>query len=182
MALPETFILLFVSGTVALAGLFLTKCNRLFLPLVLLLAIGVFVCTSSYPVLAAPHLGALGANDRALSKEQKALDKNLRLNPEGTQYTGLESIQRQSSGKQLNDAQIKEAIRSNVRGDLVVDVTNGSVMLTGRVEDKETAQAIVEQVKQIPGVQEISFSLGLEKSAVKLMANEDSILEIEDGS
>lgn len=116
-------------------------------------------------------MAALGADDSALTKEQKAFDENLRLNPEGTQYTGLESVPKQSSGKQLNDAQVEEAIRSNVRDNLAVNVTNGSVMLTGRVEDKETAQAIVEQVKQIPGVQEISFSLGLEKSSVKLMAN-----------
>ncbi|MBD2308983.1 BON domain-containing protein [Chroococcidiopsis sp. FACHB-1243] len=171
MALTEIFILSFVTGTIAIVGLFLTKRNRLSAPVVLLLAIGVFICTSSRPVLAAPHFAALGADDNALTKEQKALDENLRSNPEGTQYTGLESVPKDSSGKQLNDVAIKEFILSNVRGDLAVDVTNGSVMLTGRVEDKKTARAIVEQIKQIPSVQEISFSLGLEKPTVKLMAD-----------
>lgn len=171
MTVTQTFISLFVTRMIAIASLFLTKHNRLLQPVAILLAVGIFVCTSSCPVLAAPHLAALGSNDSALTQEQKALDKNLRLNPEATQYTGLESVQQQGSNLRLNDTAIKEVILSDVRGDLVVDVTNGSVMLTGRVEDKETAQAIVEQVKQIPGVREITFSLGLEKPTVKLMAD-----------
>lgn len=170
MALTEMFILLFATGTIAIASLFLTRREPLLQSLTMLLVIGVFVGTSSHPVLAAPHLAALGANDSPLTKEQKALDKNLRFNPEGTQYTGLESVQQQSSGKRLNDAEIKEAIQSDVRDDLVVNVTNGSVMLTGRVEDKETAKAIVEQIKQIPGVREITFSLGIEKLAEEVIA------------
>lgn len=184
----EMLILLFTTGIIvlwtryllrrgfanAIASLVLIRRDRLFQSLAILLVIGVFVCTSSRPVLAVPHLAALGAEDRALTKEDKALDENLRLNPEKTQYTGLESVDfpQQPSGKQLSDAEIRNTILSNVRKDLDVSVTNGSVLLNGRVEDKETAQDVVEQIKQIPSVREITFSLGLEDSAdKKVVAN-----------
>lgn len=169
MTLTEIFILLFATGMIV--SLFLTRRDQLFRSLPMLLLIGVFVCTSCRPVLAAPHLAALGASDNALNKEQKALDESLRLNPEGTLYTGVESVQQQPFGQKPNDTAIKKTILSDVEDDLVVEVTNGSVQLTGRVEDKQTAQDIVARVKQIPGVQEITFSLGLEKPAVKVTLN-----------
>lgn len=173
MTLTELFILLFATGTIS--GLFLIKRDRLFQSLAMLFMIGIFVCTSSRPAIAAPHLAALGAEDRALTKEQKALDENLRISPEGTQYTGLETVQ-QSSSEQPDDAEIQKAILSDVWSDvsnLTVGVTSGSVLLNGRVEDKETAQAVIEQIKQIPGVREITFSLGLSNPAEKVIAKEN---------
>jgi len=49
-----------------------------------------------------------------------------------------------------------------MRGDLVANVANGSVILSGRVENIEIARDVVKQVKEIPGVKQISFELGLE--------------------
>jgi len=48
-----------------------------------------------------------------------------------------------------------------MRGDLVANVANGSVILSGRVENIEIARDVVKQVKEIPGIKQISFELGL---------------------
>jgi osmotically-inducible protein OsmY len=47
----------------------------------------------------------------------------------------------------------------------VVNVASGSVILSGTVENVDAAREIVEQVKNIPGVQQITFELGLIEKA-----------------
>ncbi len=64
----------------------------------------------------------------------------------------------------VSDDSIKKSIKPYTSDSLVVEVANGSVQLSGRV-DKETAQNIVEHIKAIPGVHEITFNLGLNNKA-----------------
>ena len=64
--------------------------------------------------------------------------------------------------KAVSDDSIEKSIKGFASKDVVVAVANGSVRLSGRVKDKETAQALVEQIKAITGVFEITFNLGLD--------------------
>lgn len=111
-----------------------------------------------------PTLAALSAQDQPLSEQQSAQAENLKLTPGGGQYSGLEQVE-SSSGKALSDAEIKQKIRSDIASNIVVNSANGSVNLSGTVADRETARRIVEQVKEIPGVKEITFELGLQTPA-----------------
>jgi len=145
-----------------LAMLFVTKYNRLFRSAAILLGAAFFL-TSSLPALAAPHLAALGASDRVLNQPQKDLEEQgLKLNPGGGQYSGVEDVpERVNLGQQLSDTEIENKIKSDIANDLVIDIKNGEVLLSGMVKNQETAHNIVEQVKQIPGVRQITFELGL---------------------
>ncbi|PSO75873.1 MAG: hypothetical protein BRC44_17755 [Cyanobacteria bacterium QS_4_48_99] len=71
--------------------------------------------------------------------------------PGGGQYKEIESVQKPSCGKPLSDAEIENRIKE-MRGDLVANVANGSVILSGRVENIEIAREVVKQVKEIPGI------------------------------
>lgn len=147
--------------------LLLRKGERLFRPLAILTASLLLLFTSSLPALATPHLAALGASDSVLNQPQKDLEEEgLKLNPGLGQYSGVEDVpERLWTGQALSDQGIERKIKSEITDDLVIDIKNGEVLLSGRVEDKETAQDIVEQVKEIPGVRQITFELGLEKLA-----------------
>ena len=137
----------------------LAKRDRRLLLIVVLL--GVF-STSSLPAQAVT-LAALGAQDSAITQQQKEQEEGLKLTPGGGQYSGLEHVDKPNSGT-ANDAEIKQKI-SEIRSDITVNSASGSVILSGTVEDKETAQQLVEQVKAIPGVQEVTFELGLQNPA-----------------
>jgi hypothetical protein len=170
--------LLFTTGIVlvfvrSIGASLSTKHDRPFQLLTILFVVTVFVFSVS-PAIAAPYFAALGASDEALTEEQKAIDQNLRTSPEGTLYTGLETVT-SSSTNQPDDAEIREAIlkaiHSDVRSDvrnLTVEVTSGSVLINGRVENRKTAQSVIDQIKKISGVREIAFSLGLKERAEKV--------------
>jgi hypothetical protein len=113
------------------------------------------------PAIAAPTLGALGARDEAIPGDRQALQENLKVSPTGNHYAGIEYAPRSNQENPLNDAAIESRIESNVTDNLVVSVSNGSVRLDGTVSDRGTAENIVEQIKNIPGVHEVSFDLGL---------------------
>ena len=109
---------------------------------------------------AQPALAA-AANDNALSQEQQALNEELRTDPAGVQYEGIEYPN--VTGTPLSDRQITARIYNNAPDDLRVSVSSGAVRLSGTVRDMGTAQQIVQNVREIPGVHEVSYDLGTAK-------------------
>lgn len=119
--------------------------------------------TRTSPAIAAPHLhfAALAATDN-VSEQQEALEEDLKLNPGGGHYTGLEYPEKINPNKLLGDQDIQNKVESMSDDRVIVAVTNGSVRLTGRAQDKYAAHDLVEDVKEIPGVREITFDFSLE--------------------
>jgi len=162
MNLTELLFLLLGSGTIG-GILFLSNRSNFLRSAALFLGVLLFVSSNSLPAFATPHLAALGSAEKALNPGQQQLEKNLKVTPEGAQYSGLEYV-KESKASPLSDAQIRDRIE-NIEDDLVANVASGSVILSGTVEDKQTARKIVEKVKEIPGVHEITFELALEEIA-----------------
>lgn len=98
-------------------------------------------------------------NDAALNQDQKEFQDALRTNPKGTQYVGLEYA---PASQSMSDRQIEDKIRSNAPEDLKLSVSSGSVRVSGRVADRQRAQELVRNIKDIPGVHEVSYDLGLD--------------------
>jgi hypothetical protein len=160
MSLTNLLIFLCVTITVGLIVQSLKTTQRPFRSLSVVLGAILLLQTSSLPALA-----ALGASDEPLSPEQKQFEEQLKLNPDGGQYKGIEFVEPQSPADGSSDAEIRDKIKSEVRNDIVVNVASGSVILSGTVENVDAAREIVEQVKNIPGVQQITFELGLIEKA-----------------
>ncbi|MDY7021710.1 MAG: BON domain-containing protein [Cyanobacteriota bacterium] len=141
----------------------LVRRYRLFRSAVTLFGVLLLAFSLSSSALATPFLGALGTPDSVLkSPQQQQLDQRLKLNPGGGQYSGVEYVEENRDGSEaLSDRQIRDTIKSNIQEDLVAMVANGSVILSGTVENQAQAQKIIEEVKAIPGVREITFELGL---------------------
>lgn len=96
---------------------------------------------------------------------QQQLREDIKLTPGGGHYSGIEYSKRTAPKEQaVSDKTIKKSIKSLTEENVIVAVSNGSVRLSGTVKDKETAQNIVEQTKEIPGVHEVTFNLGLDNS------------------
>ncbi|MBV6627561.1 MAG: BON domain-containing protein [Rivularia sp. (in: Bacteria)] len=122
---------------------------------------------NSLPAQATPNLAALGARDNAITEQQQSLEEDLKLTPGGGHYSGIEYARRTTTEQRpVSDETIKETLDSYTNDNLVVSVTNGAVKLSGRVKDKEIAQHVVEEIKEIPGVHEITFDIGLENQAL----------------
>jgi hypothetical protein len=116
-------------------------------------AIALFLIVGGF---AQPTIAA-AANDNALSAEQKVLNETLRTDPAGVQYEGIEYPQ--AVGTPLSDRQISARIYDNAPDDLKVSVSSGAVRLSGTVRNMDTAQRIVQNVREIPGVHEVSYDL-----------------------
>ncbi len=161
------FYLLLGIVAVGFAAYLLMQRQRLFYSAVTVLGILLITFTQSSSALATPLFGALGTPDSALqTPQQKQLDQRLKLNPGGGQYSGVEYVKKDwKRSKVLSDRQIRKAIKSDIQEDLVAMVSNGSVILSGTVKDKNTARKIVREVKAIPGVHEITFELGLKEKS-----------------
>jgi hypothetical protein len=160
MSLTNLLLLLSVTVTVGLIVQLLKTTQRPFRFLAVALGAILLLQTISLPAWA-----ALGASDEPLSPKQKQLEEQLKLNPDGGQYKGIEFVEPQGPTDGLSDAEIRNKIQSEVRNDIVVNVASGSVILSGTVENVDAAREIVEQVKSIPGVQQITFELGLIEKA-----------------
>lgn len=145
----------------------LTEKKRLFYSTVILLVIAIFSYTNSLSAIAATDLAVLGANESTLPQsEQQQIEEDLKVTPGGGHYSGIEHTERtQKVENPVSDDSIKESIKAYTSNNVVVAVANGSVRLSGRVKDKETAQDIIEQTKAVPGVFEITFNLGLDNPA-----------------
>ena len=145
----------------------LTKKKSLFYSVVVLLGIATLSYPSSLTAIAATDLAALGANESTLPQsQQQQIEEDLKVTPGGKHYSGIEHTEHSTGvAKAVSDDSIEKSIKAYTSDGLVVAVANGSVQLSGRVKDKETAQNIVEHTKAIPGVFEITFNLGLDNKA-----------------
>lgn len=121
-------------------------------------ALGAAFVTATVLGFAQPTLAGAVKGD-ALSEGQKALNEELQTTPQGNQYQGIEYPD--IDGTPLSDQAITEKIRNEIPNNLKLSVSNGSVRLSGKVNDRRTAQRIVQDIKEIPGVHEISYDLGL---------------------
>ena len=100
-------------------------------------------------------------NGAALTDEQKDLNETLQSTPNDSQYEGIEYAD--AKGTPLGDQDITDRVKSKVPDNLKISVSNGSVRLSGKVKSRDTARAVIEDVKSIPGVHEVSYDLGLKE-------------------
>ncbi len=123
--------------------------------LVALTCLAVVLAGFTQPALA----GAV--NGDALTGGQKELNQTLKATPNDNQYQGIEYAD--VKGTPLGDQEITDRVEGAVPENLKVSVSNGSVRLTGKVADRSAAQAIIDDVKAIPGVHEVAYDLGLKR-------------------
>lgn len=110
-------------------------------------------------------MAALSTKDIDLPQRQQILEEDLKLVPEGTHYSGVESIPITSRDQNpISDTTIKKNIEFLLNNNVVVAVVNGSVRLAGTVKDRATARELVAKTKAILGVREVTFNFGLENS------------------
>ncbi|MBD1874415.1 BON domain-containing protein [Nodosilinea sp. FACHB-131] len=100
-------------------------------------------------------------NGAALTDEQKDLNETLQSTPNDSQYEGIEYAD--VKGTPLGDQDITDRVESKVPDTIKISVSNGSVRLSGKVKSRDTARAIIEDVKSIPGVHEVSYDIGLKE-------------------
>jgi osmotically-inducible protein OsmY len=112
----------------------------------------------AFTSLTQPALAA-AVDDDVLTEGQKALNENLKTTPQGNQYQGIEYPD--AKGTPLSDQQITKRIKDEIPEGLKISVASGSVRISGKVSDRRTAQNIVQDIKEIPGVHEVSYDLGL---------------------
>ena len=141
--------------------------KRLFHSTAVLLSIAILSYYNSLPAMAATESATPGAIKRFVSNEQQELEEDLNLTPGGGHYSGIEHAERTTGvEKAVSDSSIESTIEKYSSDYLTVAVANGSVKLSGQVKDKEIARHIVNQVKEIPGVYEVTYNLGLENKAL----------------
>ncbi len=100
-------------------------------------------------------------NGDVLTNDQKELNETLQTTPNENQYQGIEYAD--VKGTPLGDQDITDRVEASAPKELKVSVSNGSVRLSGKVADRRTAQAIIEDVKAIPGVHEVAYDLGIKR-------------------
>lgn len=141
-----------------LKSFLLTKSRYLTKVCVLLLTVTCLFFFTNAQALAQTQIAALGASDSAVSNDET----DLKMTPSGKHYSGLEYAERtQANENPVSDNVIQKSIESKADSGVVVAVANGSVRLSGRVDNKEEAENLIATVKKIPGVHEITFDLGL---------------------
>lgn len=101
---------------------------------------------------------AAAANDNALSEGQKGLNETLKTTPQDNQYQGIEYPQ--VTGDPLSDREITRRIQQEIPDNVKLSVSNGAVRLSGKVSNRDEAQHIVQDIKEVPGVHEVSYDLG----------------------
>jgi len=149
---------LMIIATLAIASLVLVKPNRLFRSAMMLLGVAIFTFNSAFPAFAAPPQAAVDSSQGS----QQPNNEKVTTSAAGSQYQGIEYVESSQGGKELTDSQIQDKIESDISENLVAGVASGAVRLTGTVKDQATARKIVEKIKDIPGVHEITFDLALE--------------------
>lgn len=100
---------------------------------------------------------AAAAQEEALSEDQEALHETLRTST-GNQYEGIEHASGQ--GVRMSDRDLRLKIEEDIADDLKLSVSNGSVRLSGQVDSLDAAKGIVADIKALPGVHEVSYTLG----------------------
>jgi uncharacterized membrane protein YhiD involved in acid resistance len=112
---------------------------------------------------------AAAVNDNVLTKGQETLNEVLKTTPGGNQYQGIEYAE--TKGAPLSDREITKRVEKTIPEQLKLSVSNGSVRLSGTVYDRGTIQNIIEDVKAIPGVHEVSYDIGLENRTIDNRTN-----------
>lgn len=120
--------------------------------------VGMALVTMMTMTVASPAL-ASAADDNTLSEGQKALNETLKTTPQDNQYQGIEYPQ--VTGEPLSDREITRRVQQEIPSNIKLSVSNGSVRLSGKVDSRNEAQRIVQDIKEVPGVHEISYDLGL---------------------
>lgn len=161
----SSLFVLISTATLVLISLFLFKRQRMIRPVLVACVISLFLSSQSVAALPLPQLAAMGASDSALDQRQRVLDEGLKIDPTKLRYRGLEYVQFQPNSQRLSDPEIKSLIKSDINHDVFVAVASGSVQVFGNVQDIDIARDIVTQVKEIPGVREVMFDIGLETKA-----------------
>lgn len=148
-----------ISVILGVALLSLLKQFRAFRLASVPLAVMVLFLVANPPALANTQIAALGASDEAVSTDET----RLKLNPGEQHYSGLEYAERTDEAENpVSDDVIRKTIDSKTDDRIVFAVSNGSVRLSGRIDNKKDARNLISQIKEIPGVHEITFDLGLE--------------------
>jgi hypothetical protein len=150
-------------GIVVVVGLATTLSLSALLPKSVKGSLGVAACLAVMLVGFAQPATAGAVNGDVLSKEQGNLNQQLQTTPQGSQYQGIEYAD--VKGTPLGDQEITNRVEGMTPANLKVSVSNGSVRLSGKVSDRRTAQAIINDVKAIPGVHEVAYDLGLSKKS-----------------
>lgn len=153
--------------TVLLMRLPFLKSQRLLSSALAACLIGILLFGNSVAALTLnlPQLAAMGAADNALDQRQRVLDEDLKIDPTRLRYRGLEYVQFQPEAERLTDPEIKSFIQSDINPEVFAAVASGSVQIFGNVQDIDIARSIVTQTKDIPGVREVMFDIGLEVKA-----------------
>jgi hypothetical protein len=102
---------------------------------------------------------AAAVNDNVLSEGQADLQETLQTTPHGNQYQGIEYAP--DTSLDMSDREITDRILGKIPNNLKLSVSNGAVRLSGKVANRRDAQQIVQSIKDVPGVHEISYDLGL---------------------
>ena len=98
------------------------------------------------------------------STGKPAPEQELQATQSSSQYIGLEYVQGSALEEAKGDQEIIETIEE-MNDNLVVQSSNGSVFLSGTVNDRQTARSLVNDTKQIPGVIQVSYELGLQQES-----------------
>ncbi len=115
----------------------------------------------------APAIAAQAATDEGITENRAVPEEQLKTSSPGSQYSGIEYANDQLGGQRVSDDELKSRIKG-VRDDLAVAVSNGAARITGTVENQKVARNVVEEIKEIPGIHEITFDLGLEEGPNEL--------------
>lgn len=151
---------------IAIIGSKLLNQQRRWLSLCVVLPILYLYIFSNVPAWAADSVQP-GTIKRFVSEEQQELEQDLNLTPGGNHYTGIEHVDRTSGNEAaVSDEAIEQTLEEFSSDDLTIAVANGSVRLSGEVKNKDVARHVIEQTKNIPGVYEVTFDLGLENAAL----------------
>lgn len=145
----------------ALIGLLAASSLLLRAPKLVRHSLAAVVCTVILLGTAVQPALAGAVQGDALSNQQKDLNETLSTTPLKNQYQGIEYAD--TKGTPLSDREITSRVEDSVPEDLKISVSNGSVRLSGKVESRSAAQAIIEEVKAIPGVHEVAYDLGMNK-------------------
>jgi len=136
-------------------GLIRRESRRLNFPLLVasiaLFTWGSFGLMTSPTALSAPEIS-----------EKPAPEQELQATTSSGKYIGLEYVQGSTSGNRKGDQEIINTVK-DLNDELVVQSSNGSVLLSGQVNDRQTARSLVDSIKEIPGVIQVSYELSLEE-------------------
>jgi len=146
-------LLALIVGTVTLVYLY-TK-----LPQRGKVGVAAVVLLTAFTTAIASPAWAAAVNDNALSEGQKALNETLKSTPQDNQYQGIEYPQ--VTGEALSDREITQRIQREIPDHLKVSVSSGAVRVSGKVNNRNEAQGVVQDIKEVPGVHEVSYDLGI---------------------